>query len=43
MPTDAERLTVRSNPKTVQAAVSSCIAQLKRERPDIQNDQASAI
>jgi hypothetical protein len=43
MPTDAERLNIRSNQATIQTAISSCISQLSRERPDITQDQAIAI
>ena len=43
VPTDAERLTIKSNKPTIDAAVSSCISQLMRERPEIESDQAQAI
>lgn len=43
MPTAAEQLTVRSSKKQIQEAVSDCISQMTRERPNDSRDQIIAI
>lgn len=43
MPTDAESLTITSSKQDKNAAVGSCISQLKAENADMTQEQAVAI